>query len=308
MELGLRSGWLTVPVPASPTAAVRGQRRLRIDPEPGAEAPEPELESPSRLGRLAGLDGLRAIAVLAVQLYHSGLDWLPGRFLGVEVFFVISGYLITGLLINAWRVHGRIDLRAFWIRRARRLLPALFVLLAATLAYALAWLPGQLAQLRVDVLAAMGYVTNWYLVLGQQSYFANLDRQSPLLHLWSLAVEEQFYVFWPVVLARLAVIAWFLLAVDESDAFLFHGGLVLLAAATAVAIAAVVHPAGRIGVGVLDLGPLRWLGTRSYSVYLWHWPVFSVTRPGLDIPLDPVVAFALRLVLTATLAQPSFRV
>ena len=155
MELGLRSGWLTVPVPASPTAAVRGQRRLRIDPEPGAEAPEPELESPSRLGRLAGLDGLRAIAVLAVLLYHSGLDWLPGGFLGVEVFFVISGYLITGLLINEWRVHGRIDLRAFWIRRARRLLPALFVLLAATLAYALAWLPGQLAQLRVDVLAAM---------------------------------------------------------------------------------------------------------------------------------------------------------
>src|SRR5918992_2342578 len=148
-----------------------------------------------------GLDGLRALAVIAVLLYHAELSWLPGGFLGVEVFFVISGYLITALLLTEWWQHGRVDLKRFWIRRARRLLPALYLLLAVTLAYAVLFLPGEVAGLRGDVIAALGYVTNWYLVLGNESYFEAIGRPSLLKHLWSLAVEEQFYLLWPPVLA-----------------------------------------------------------------------------------------------------------
>src|SRR5918995_4763128 len=140
-----------------------------------------------------------AIAVIAVLLYHADLAWIPGGFLGVEVFFVISGYLITALLLAEWRQRGRIDLKTFWLRRARRLLPALYVLLVTTLAFAVVFLPGEIAGLRGDVMAALGYVTNWYLIFGQESYFEAVGRPSLLQHLWSLAVEEQFYLFWPVV-------------------------------------------------------------------------------------------------------------
>jgi peptidoglycan/LPS O-acetylase OafA/YrhL len=119
-----------------------------------------------RLPYLPGIDGLRALAVIAVLLYHAEIPWLPGGFLGVEVFFVISGYLITALLLAEWRQRGRVDLRAFWLGRARRLLPALYLVLVVTLAYAIVFLPGEVAGLRGDVLAALGYATNWYLVLG----------------------------------------------------------------------------------------------------------------------------------------------
>src|ERR687893_4241 len=154
-----------------------------------------------RLPYMPGLDGLRALAVIAVLLYHAGLSWIPGGFLGVEVFFVISGYLITAMLLAEWRVRGRVDLKAFWLRRARRLLPALYLLLLVTLAYPVVFLPGEVAGLRNDALAAFGYVTNWYLVFGQESYFEAVGRPSLLKHLWSLAVEEQFYLLWPPVLA-----------------------------------------------------------------------------------------------------------
>ena len=120
---------------------------------------------------MPGLDGLRALAVIAVLLYHGGLTWIPGGFLGVEVFFVISGYLITALLLAQWRRLGRIDVRAFWLGRARRLLPALYLVLVVTLAYAVVFLPGEVAGLRGDVFAALGYVTNWYLIFGHESYF-----------------------------------------------------------------------------------------------------------------------------------------
>ncbi len=154
-----------------------------------------------RLPYRPGLDGLRALAVIAVLLYHAGLAWIPGGFLGVEVFFVISGYLITALLLAEWRGRGRVALKAFWLRRARRLLPALYLLLVVTLAYAVVFLPGEVAGLRGDALAAFGYVTNWYLVFGQESYFEAVGRPSLLKHLWSLAVEEQFYLLWPLVFA-----------------------------------------------------------------------------------------------------------
>ena len=148
-----------------------------------------------------GLDGLCAFAVIAVLLYHAELRWFPGGFLGVEIFFVISGYLITTLLLAEWRQQGRIDLRAFWLRRACRLFPALYLVLAATLAFAVLFLPEEVAGLRWDALAAVGYVTNWYLVLGQESYFETVGRPSLLQHLWSLAIEEQFYVLWPLLFA-----------------------------------------------------------------------------------------------------------
>ncbi len=383
--------------------------------------------------RLAGLDGLRAIAVLAVVLYHADLGILPGGFLGVDVFFVISGFLITTLLLAEHGRLGRIRLRAFWARRARRLLPALFLVLASTLTLAVVFAPDEVARLRGDTLAALAYVTNWYLILRQQSYFEAMGRPSPLLHLWSLAVEEQFYVLWPIALAGGLVLlrrrgmlalslagaagsallmAWLyrpdvdpsriyygtdthatglllgaalalawtpaaaaahdrggstpaaaherdgstpaaatgeqrplppwpeeppeqrparppidrrapvlgllgvagLLAIgaafawlDEFEPLLYRGGFVAVDLAVALVIVAAVHPLGWIGRRVLDRQPLRWIGERSYGIYLWHWPIFTLTRPQLDVPLDPVPDLVLRLALTLVAAEASYR-
>ncbi len=358
-----------------------------------------------RLPYLPGLDGLRALAVVAVLLYHAGLPWIPGGFLGVEVFFVISGYLITSLLLAEWHGRGRIDLKAFWLGRARRLLPALYLVLAATLAFAVLFLPDEVARLRGDAIAAFGYVTNWYLVFGQESYFETVGRPSLLQHLWSLAIEEQFYVLWPLLffvglgtkvarwrrrgvliavlagaaasallmailyqpgvdpsriyygtdtraaglligvalafvwepgrfftqnhlrqafghrtgrwpapllldvlgLGALGGLVWFCLRLDETQPFLFRGGFALVALATAVVIAVVVHPRAYLGPGLLGWRPLRWIGLRSYGIYLWHWPVFMVTRPQLDVPLDGLPLLALRLAATVVLADLSYR-
>jgi peptidoglycan/LPS O-acetylase OafA/YrhL/lysophospholipase L1-like esterase len=385
---------------ARPLATAEDLERLaarRRVPAPESRAPMRETGLAERRGRLphlAGLDGLRAIAVAAVLFYHAGVGFMPGGFLGVEVFFVISGYLITGLLLSEWGHRASISLTTFWFRRARRLLPALFVVLLATLAFAVVVVPEEVTRVRADALAAAAYVSNWYLVFGEQSYFETAERQSPLLHLWSLAVEEQFYVVWPVVLTlglallrrrtvlvltlavaaasalwmailfdpstdpsrvyygtdtrltglllgsalafvwvpsagedRIAgrfrfspgaadgfallgagVVAWFFLTVEGGDPFLYTGGLAVVALATAALIAGAVHPGGRVGRLVLEQQPLRWIGTRSYAIYLWHWPIFSVTRPGLDVPLDGLPLLVLRLVLTGLLAEVSFRV
>jgi peptidoglycan/LPS O-acetylase OafA/YrhL len=150
---------------------------------------------------MPGVDGLRAFAVAAVVTYHIGAAWLPGGFLGVDVFLVISGYLITSLLLAERRATGTIDLVRFWIRRARRLLPALFVMMAVVLAVMVIVHPGEVAQLRGATLASLGYVANWYFVFADQPYFDQFGRPSVFLHLWSLAVEEQFYLLWPPVMA-----------------------------------------------------------------------------------------------------------
>ena len=146
-----------------------------------------------------GLDGLRALAVLAVIVYHANREWLGGGFLGVEVFFVISGYLITLLLIAERERVGTVSLRQFWIRRARRLLPALFTLLIGTITYCAIFDADRLGKLRGDVLGGVFYVSNWFQVWTGSSY-TSASEFAPLRHLWSLAVEEQFYIVWPVVM------------------------------------------------------------------------------------------------------------
>jgi peptidoglycan/LPS O-acetylase OafA/YrhL len=170
---------------------------------PADDVPTP-MPAPPRLGYQPALDGLRAFAVVAVLLYHGGVSWASGGYLGVDVFFVLSGFLITTLLVEEWRGTGRIGIGSFYVRRARRLFPALVPVLAFVAYFAVALAPdSQLASIRNDVLATLGYVMNWRLVAAGRGYFDAFTGLSPLKHTWSLAVEEQWYVVWPVVAALL---------------------------------------------------------------------------------------------------------
>ncbi|MDQ1300437.1 MAG: hypothetical protein QG637_355, partial [Chloroflexota bacterium] len=349
---------------------------------------KPKGHSP-RLPYLPALDGLRALAVIAVLFYHADLrpQSVPGGFLGVEVFFTISGYLIASLLLSEWRETGRIALRQFWLRRARRLLPALFAVIIGALAFSVIFLPDEVASLRSDALAAFGYSTNWYLIFSNKSYFETVGRPSMLRHLWSLAVEEQFYVIWPLAFtlamrrwrersvligvivvalasailmgvvyqpdvdpsrvyygtdtraagiligvalafvwapgrsegrgarlpldvigfAALGALLFFCLKLAEFDPFLYRGGFTLVGLSAAILVAASVHRKSRILPAVLGFPALRWVGLRSYGIYLWHWPVFMLTRPQLDTSLDGLPLLALRFGLTLILAEISFR-
>ncbi|MEX1255647.1 MAG: acyltransferase family protein [Dehalococcoidia bacterium] len=354
------------------------------------EALDTPAATSQRLPYLPGIDGLRALAVLAVLVYHAEPGWLPGGFLGVEVFFVISGFLITSILLGRSQGEGRPQIGAFWLSRARRLLPAVVVMVGAVVSYALVALPHEVAGLRQDAAAAAGYATNWYLVFDHQSYFESFGRPSLLRHLWSLAVEEQFYIVWPLLLTAglrflprrllpllillgaggsallmaalygqgvdhsrlyygtdtraaglllgsalafvwrpgdtpitvdrravrwgveamgvvaLGVLAWLHVTLDDNAPLLYLGGLAMVDVATAALIVVAAWPGARVG-GLLGVAPLRWLGTRSYSVYLWHWPVFMLTRPGQDVPLDGLELLALRFAITVVLAELSYR-
>jgi peptidoglycan/LPS O-acetylase OafA/YrhL len=188
--------------PAGKEASARGRHRSPSvwSPLSGREtAVVRPVDTPQ--GYLPGLDGLRAVAVLAVVAYHQGLAWAPGGFLGVDIFFVLSGYLITGILRADWYGRGRLDLRLFWTRRARRLLPGLAVMVVAVCAAATVLDRGQLHALRADVAAAATYTSNWWQITADHSYFARFSPPSLLQHLWSLAVEEQFYLVWPLLFA-----------------------------------------------------------------------------------------------------------
>ena len=367
---------------------------------------------------LPGLDGLRAVSVLAVFVFHHywvgghELGWAPGGFLGVEVFFVVSGYLITSLLLAERRETGAVSYQHFYLRRARRLLPALWVLLAVVVAYSLLFLPDAIGTLRSDVLAALTYTSNWWQIVANRNYFELAGRPELLKHLWSLAIEEQFYIVWPLALVvglrklgrkrmiattisvafasavlcavlvhvsinfayystftrlsgllsgsafafffapyrirglpgrgvRIAlnvagacglfVLLWsfgvlhglfghlglggigrgFTFPTSGSDSLaVFHVGFVLVDIATLFVIAAAVHPVSDVGRS-LGVAPLRWVGVRSYGLYLWHYPIFCVTRPWLDFEgffhLHGWPVFVLRTGLSFGAADLSYR-
>ncbi|WP_349309070.1 acyltransferase family protein [Microbacterium sp. MM2322] len=334
--------------------------------------------------RLSGLDGLRAVAVLLVVVYHL-FPVLPAGFLGVDVFFVISGFLITTLLVREHDERGRIGLMDFWRRRARRLLPAIGVMVLVCAS--LAWMVGGdvLVGLGGQLAGAATFAYNWVAVAAGSSYFGggSFDSSTPelLRNLWSLAVEEQFYLLWPlllplvlmlkrgrvpvaIALAAASALAAVVLSGDDATrvyygtdthafgllmgvalafarpserargvpagvgalaivaiatlAFVTPGrgaetfpGLLLAASAlTVVAIAAAVRPGSRLG-RVLDVAPLRWVGERSFGIYLWHWPLVvlltvATTRSSPDVAVPVEVALA-TLVLTVVAAEVSYR-
>jgi len=346
-----------------------------------------------RLTYLPALDGLRAIAVTSVLLYHLDIDWATGGFLGVDLFFVISGFLITTLLLREHRATGRIGLGTFWVRRFKRLVPPLVVMAAATIAATRVWgLPEQWSSVRWDAAAALGYVANWRFVFADQSYFETLLGPSPLRHTWSLAVEEQWYLLWPIAMVGLAALAvrgrhgrsWALAIVlaasaasaiwmavlyvaddpsrvyygtdtraqqlligaalgwlvqlrpslttfaehtrgavaimvalgvylgvaaltPDDAAWLYHGGFLAISLLCAALVlgTATAHVAAPLRW--LTWGPLLWVGLRSYSIYLWHWPVIVFLGEPMGLDLAPVPLMILQVTVTLALADATHR-
>jgi len=357
-----------------------------------------------------GLDGLRALAVTGVVLYHADVSWIPGGFLGVDVFFVLSGFLITSLLLQEFAQTGAVRFRAFYARRARRLLPALFLMLAAVAVASGIFYRAEAAGVRQDLPAALTYWSNWGYILRHQSYFASFGPPPALLHLWSLAVEEQFYIVWPLVavsvlvlvrrwrkthsshpsgrlvlgivaivgaLASTAWMAWLSIrggypnALESANAvsrayfgtdthamtlltgaalaclwrgdriqsaltplgrrllgtsgavaaaalvvvmcrvgfmstLLYRGGFLVVAMITAVLIAATTC-VQTVPARFFSLAPLRWIGQRSYGIYLWHWPIDQVTRPTVGSATYETLNLILRCTLTVGIAELSYR-
>jgi peptidoglycan/LPS O-acetylase OafA/YrhL len=343
---------------------------------------------------IPAIDGLRALAVIAVMFYHLGFSWIPGGFLGVDLFFVISGYVITRLLLDSIAQSGGLDLRGFYIARARRLLPALIFMLVSTIIAIGIWAPDTIKRLLTDTPFSLTGTMNWWLVSHHQDYFESIGRPPLLQHTWSLAVEAQFYLVWPLILyfilkrlgkkaipaaslviaaasgialllvsfsldasnaskvshvyfgtdthsiglflgAALAV-SWIpqnftvnvtkqaqnfidgvgvfgfigilscFLFIDETQPTLYKIAFPLAGLFGAAIIMSVVHPASRFAP-VLQNPVFLWIGERSYSIYLWHWVIFQVTRPSMDLAGQEWALYALRILIVFALSDISLR-
>lgn len=343
---------------------------------------------------IPAIDGLRGVAVVAVMLYHLGFSWIPGGFLGVDLFFVISGYVITRLLLDSIARSGGLDLRAFYKARIRRLFPPLVFMIIATSIYIGIWAPQTMRRFMTDSPFSLLGAMNWWLVFRHTDYFDVIARPPLLQHTWSLGVEAQFYLLWPLILllvlrylgknkipgaalciaavsgitllvvsfradsnnssqishiyfgtdthsiglflgAALAVswipqnlnqriekraqdfidgigvigfigmIATFLF-IDETDPALYKLAFPLAGIFGCAIITSIVHPASRFAP-ILSSKIAVWVGERSYSIYLWHWVVFQVTRPAVDIAGSAWALSALRILIVFALADISLR-
>lgn len=345
--------------------------------------------------RLPGLDGLRALSAGLVLLFHADMGFSPrAGFIGVDIFFVLSGFLITGLLLSEFEQTHRLDLTAFYLRRLRRLAPVMLACLSMCIVAAIWWAPDSIAGLRQDVPYALTYTTNWWEIFNQRSYFEAVSRPPLLIHLWSLAIEEQFYLLWPMLVwaalrfgnkglvaalsVGLAIVStlvliqlslnhgypleadptrayfgtdshtmglmfgacaavvfqttefkrlqqrpinplWDILGAgifasllliayrsNEVSEWLYYGGFSLLAVLTAVLLLILTHPGSLLSQG-LEHRYLRSVGERSYGLYVWHWPVFSLLRPGMDWPYGETLTFIARIALTLALTTVTYR-
>jgi peptidoglycan/LPS O-acetylase OafA/YrhL len=343
---------------------------------------------------IPAIDGLRAVAVIAVVLYHLGIEWIPGGFLGVDLFFVISGYVITRLLLDSIQQRGGLDLREFYLARVRRLLPPLLFMLIVTSIIVGLWAPDTTKKFLTDAPFSIFGGMNWWLVFNQQDYFESSGRPPLLQHTWSLAVEAQFYLIWPLILlfvlrffgkklipaaalviamtsgitlmlvsfqldasntsqvshiyfgtdthsiglflgAALAV-SWIpqnfrpevtrraqdfidgigvfgfvgilgtFLLIDESKPTLYRIAFPLAGIFGTAILISIVHPASRFAP-LLKNRVLLWIGERSYAIYLWHWVIFQITRPQVDLDGDDWALFILRILVVLALADISLR-
>ncbi|MEC1408140.1 acyltransferase family protein [Bacillus halotolerans] len=339
---------------------------------------------------ITGLDGLRAFAVLAVIAYHLNFNWANGGFIGVDIFFVLSGYLITSIILPAHGNDISLDFRDFWVRRIRRLLPAAYLMIISAVIWVVVCNRELLHTVRGDAISSLFYMSNWWFIFHKLSYFDSFGSPSPLKNLWSLAIEEQFYIVWPMFLvagmyifknrAKLAAavsllalcsavmmsvlyepggdpsrvyygtdtrsfelligcalaLIWpmkrlssnrlpyklkrllhvtelsaFCILVlcvyftDEYEPFLYRGGMFLISITAAVLIACVSHPSSFLGI-LLSWRPLRWLGTRSYGIYLWHYPIIVLSTPVQEIGNPVFWHIALKIIATFILAELSY--